>query len=266
VVARDGRGILLVADSFYGKTTLVLSLVRRGFKFLSDESAALGRQDGLVHPFPRSLSVRGDSLKRAGYAALAVDAPTYMGKQVLDVEQVQPGCLGQAVPVAHVLLLSDPEGGAQEGADRELRVLVDRLDEDLVDEIGCIEGVGRLHIEALHGYPLLRLCAARRTHVYAQVEALCRARGMWVLDVMTGPTGAPSFAAPARLEALPRRQAVLELLRRYQGGYRSAVMDELGGSASRLFVELAAVLGEATCHRLTVGPLEEMVEWVCGLG
>ena len=97
-----------------------------------------------------------------------------------------------------------------------------------------------------------------------QIEALCRARGIWILDVMTGPTGAPSFEAPARLEALPRSQAVLELLRRYQGGYRSAVMDELG-SPSRLFVELAAILDQASCHRLYVGSLGEMVELVCGL-
>ena len=66
VVARDDRGIVLAADSAHGKTTLVLELVRRGFKFLSDEMAALGRADGRVHPFPRSLRIRPGTLELAG--------------------------------------------------------------------------------------------------------------------------------------------------------------------------------------------------------
>ena len=57
VVSRNDQGIILVADARHGKTTLVLELIRRGFSFLSDEMAAMGRTDHLVHPFPRSLRV-----------------------------------------------------------------------------------------------------------------------------------------------------------------------------------------------------------------
>ncbi len=52
VVSRRGEGILLVADAEHGKTTLTLELVKRGFTFLSDEVAALGRIDHRVHPSP----------------------------------------------------------------------------------------------------------------------------------------------------------------------------------------------------------------------
>jgi hypothetical protein len=58
VVAHQGQGVIIVANSTYGKTTLTLELVRRGFTFLSDESAAVSRADKQVYPFPRSLNIR----------------------------------------------------------------------------------------------------------------------------------------------------------------------------------------------------------------
>ncbi|HKP71094.1 MAG TPA: hypothetical protein VJV05_17535 [Pyrinomonadaceae bacterium] len=57
VVASNGRAIIIPGDSFSGKTTLVQELVRAGAEYYSDEYAVLD-QEGLVHPFPRFLSVR----------------------------------------------------------------------------------------------------------------------------------------------------------------------------------------------------------------
>ena len=57
VVAWNGRAVLLPADSFQGKTTLVAELVKNGAVYYSDEYAVLD-ESGLVHPFPRKLSIR----------------------------------------------------------------------------------------------------------------------------------------------------------------------------------------------------------------
>jgi len=64
VVARNGRAILIPGDSYSGKTTLVADLIRQGAEYYSDEYAVLDGQ-GLVHPFPRDLSIRirGDRLE-----------------------------------------------------------------------------------------------------------------------------------------------------------------------------------------------------------
>jgi hypothetical protein len=177
-----------------------------------------------------------------------------------------PGCLGRAAPVGQIVVLSDPEEQDPAGGGRELRLLVDRAPPDLLSAVRQVPGVRALSVRDVRGCALLRMRAARRTTAYAQIEDLCRAQGVWILDVLTAASGPPSFAAPARLVPLPRSQALLELLRRYQGGFRSAVMDELGGHSTRLLAELAAIVGQARCYRLYVGSLEEMVELVCGLG
>lgn len=57
VVSWNGKAIILPANSFRGKTSLVIELVKAGAEYYSDEYAVLD-ENGLVHPFPRELSVR----------------------------------------------------------------------------------------------------------------------------------------------------------------------------------------------------------------
>lgn len=57
-----GRAIIIPARSFSGKTTLVAELVRRGALYYSDDLAVLDGE-GLLHPFHRQLSLRGQEAK-----------------------------------------------------------------------------------------------------------------------------------------------------------------------------------------------------------
>jgi hypothetical protein len=59
VVGRNGRAILVPGSSYSGKTTLVADLIRKGADYYSDEYAVLD-ESGLVHPYPRDLSIRVD--------------------------------------------------------------------------------------------------------------------------------------------------------------------------------------------------------------
>jgi hypothetical protein len=68
------------------------------------------------------------------------------------------------------------------------------------------------------------------------------------------------------METIPLRQGVLELVRRFQGGYRSALLqNEFAGSPTRLFMELADLVSQAQCHQLYVGSLTEMADLTSAL-
>jgi hypothetical protein len=56
-IAYQERALLLPGASFVGKTALVAALVRAGATYFSDEFAVLDN-DGLVHPYPKPLSIR----------------------------------------------------------------------------------------------------------------------------------------------------------------------------------------------------------------
>jgi hypothetical protein len=57
VVGWKGKAIIFPADSFKGKSTLVLELVRNGAEYYSDDFAIID-EDGLVHPFARPIALR----------------------------------------------------------------------------------------------------------------------------------------------------------------------------------------------------------------
>lgn len=61
-VEKDGVGYMMPADSRSGKTTLTMAFLSAGYRFLSDEFAVLD-SDGMIAPFPRSMSVRPDTLR-----------------------------------------------------------------------------------------------------------------------------------------------------------------------------------------------------------
>ena len=58
VVGWQGKAIIIPGKSFAGKTTLVAELAKNGCQYFSDEYAMLDK-DGMVHPFPKKLSLRG---------------------------------------------------------------------------------------------------------------------------------------------------------------------------------------------------------------
>jgi hypothetical protein len=62
VVGWRGKAIVLPAESYQGKTTLVSELVRNGAEYYSDDFAIFDR-DGLVHPFSRRMSMRTSDYK-----------------------------------------------------------------------------------------------------------------------------------------------------------------------------------------------------------
>jgi energy-coupling factor transporter ATP-binding protein EcfA2 len=59
VVAYEGRAIVLPGRSMSGKTTLVAALVGAGALYYSEEYAVLDRH-GMVHPYPKPLSIRAN--------------------------------------------------------------------------------------------------------------------------------------------------------------------------------------------------------------
>lgn len=58
VVSFNNKAIIIPGNSYSGKTTLVKELIKIGAIYFSDEYAILD-ENGLVHPFPKKLSVRG---------------------------------------------------------------------------------------------------------------------------------------------------------------------------------------------------------------
>jgi HprK-related kinase A len=59
---REGRALLMTGHSGAGKSTLAALLGERGWRFMGDEFALLDPDDGRLHPFPRAVSLKNESV------------------------------------------------------------------------------------------------------------------------------------------------------------------------------------------------------------
>ncbi len=63
VVEKNGRAAILPAPPGSGKSTLTAGLVLSGWRLLSDELALIDRKTGRLHPLPRPVSLKNQSIE-----------------------------------------------------------------------------------------------------------------------------------------------------------------------------------------------------------
>ena len=78
-IEREGRAVILTGLSGSGKSTLAALLMLRGWRLLGDEFALLDPGTGLLHPFPRPVSLKNESVAAVAAAAGRAGAATRFG-------------------------------------------------------------------------------------------------------------------------------------------------------------------------------------------
>ena len=63
VVEKDGQGLILPGTPGSGKSTLCAALIHHGWRLFSDEMALLSTADGMIHPVPRPVSLKNQSIE-----------------------------------------------------------------------------------------------------------------------------------------------------------------------------------------------------------
>ena len=61
-VERDGRAIIMTGESGAGKSTLSALLMARGWRLMGDEFALLDPETGMIHAFPRLVSLKNAAI------------------------------------------------------------------------------------------------------------------------------------------------------------------------------------------------------------
>jgi HprK-related kinase A len=90
-VEKDGHGLILTGESGSGKSTLSALLGANGWRFMGDEFVLLEPETGLMHPFPRLVSLKNASI--AVLEAVLPDTrfgPRLIGTPKGDIRHLKP--------------------------------------------------------------------------------------------------------------------------------------------------------------------------------
>lgn len=108
-LAFGSRGVLLIGQSGSGKTTLAAQLVRAGANFLGDEVVGISRKDGRLYAFPRSLSLRPESVELLGLQDKLSEMPLfpsldYRHNIACDPDLLRPSCVIETADLHTIIL------------------------------------------------------------------------------------------------------------------------------------------------------------------
>ncbi|MBV7328940.1 hypothetical protein KFU94_11885 [Chloroflexi bacterium TSY] len=192
-----------------------------------------------------------------------------MDKLLCDIEHILPGCVGQPAVLSHILILQDPAKTPSikpNDGPQTVSIVFDRMDACFMTQLAATDSLDYLDCDLYKGYPIARFTGSSSAAIVSAVEELCYQHQVLMLDVIKRHEGRPDFSMPARMEPIPKSEAIIELLRHFQGGHKSVLLQEQTDASSvHLFMELAALIEDAQCHRLFVGPLEQMIDLVSRL-
>ena len=109
-VARDGAGFLLPGPSGSGKSSLTMALIGRGYRYMSDELAAVDLTTNELHSVPKPLGIKDISI----FPELSRRQDFWFGPGpeekvreepvwYVHPEDVLPNCIGSPVPIRYII-------------------------------------------------------------------------------------------------------------------------------------------------------------------
>jgi hypothetical protein len=269
-VSSDGEGLVFSGLSGSGKTTLALELTRRGFLFFSDEIAAFSRSTRLVHPFPRAIGTRENSVKLlekidflSGKLRPTVGGET---KWMVDIEDIFASSISPECPGRYLFLLDTTleDGGSAKKEHHIIDVALKAVDHDLITKLNAIDGIEQLSLDFDGKFDVATFKVRKNKGVQMRFHKVCKEFDNVILYKVKTLESPPNSTLEPRLFPVSTMEAGMELLGNLQN---IAVTDDWMSRApslnvSQTLLELVEMITGMKCYRLVVGNLSKTADLI----
>jgi len=264
VVSWNDDGLAIVGSSGSGKTTLMLELLlKKGFRFLSDDQLVINRTTHKINPFPRSVGIRESALELFDNLELEhLEPQTVIGQQrkwFVDISEISENGIGEPCRLKYLVFLvnSLDEEEANKNVEQQVELAVGNVNDKLLKKLRPLARGGKLNCRrmrncyALIFYPETEMLSA------FEYERFCQSCNVWLLDMRQLTDVKPDFDQVPKIRRIPQSIAAMELLKELK--------NDLRGNPTQAFWELADLLSTVECYQLATGRLDEKVNHICNL-
>ena len=258
VISRDGKEFIITGPSSFRKTTLVMELVSRGYKFLSDEYCSIRLNDYIVEPFPRSVGVKKGS---PFYSALDRKHCFYHKndkKLSVGCDNIYPDCIGQPCkPYCLIILKSSLNNRSLKNKQIFILALV-KDDRELIDKICDDKSIKLLDKSLDDNFIFYRFSLAPDSSAAKTIQDLSVGHEDNILSQSVILGDRPDFNSSPNIKAMSKFDASLEvlknLLNRSQEG---KLYKKFKKQNSLMLHSMIGFINNLDCYELEPGTLKK---------
>lgn len=261
VVSKGEDGIVFAGQSCFGKTTLTLELVRRGYGFFSDEFCPIERGTMHILPFPRTLSLRAESIALLKNVPDVITAQNIdeRGKKSFDIDAWKKGSIGQHAIGKHFFFVRGRKSGQEE---RTFYLLLMQEDHELIRDLKGIPGISLISRNETEHYVVYRFSFSQGEGLIKKFEDTCLKYPQNVIYYEVTTLEEPYFDRKPSIEEIPKSKAAVELMSNMINRSQDALVMKNFKSSSQLLLSLGEVVKHAKCYNLYIGRFDETVKMI----
>jgi len=262
VVTRGGRALVIYGQSGFGKTTLTMELLRRGYGFMSDEFCPIRISDFLIEPFERQIGLK----KNSPFYSLFNDQPLFSQDKdgtrsidsVFSSVPVQP-CRAAAFIEINPVYNQDicPPGGVA------LDICMCHDGTDVLSALRALPGVDITGPLKKEGQPAYRVTALDRHNFIGSFNTLWAEYNNDIFSVFPYKGEIETFDCAPSLDPVPAFKALTSLTSNIVNRCpTSRLLQNHGGKTGSLVMLLGSILQNTPCYSIQPGHLKEMADLI----
>ena len=264
VVTRQGRAIVVYGQSGFGKTTLTLELLRRGYGFMSDEFCPIRLSDFLIEPFERLVGLKRSS---PFYSLTDPQRRVFLaseGKDFIDCADIfpyRPAEPCQACAFIEISGINDLNICPPGGVALDINMCSDSS--SVPDALRRLPGV-TISGPIMNGrYSAYRVTALERTSFVSSFNRIWKENTNDIFSVFPYKGEIDTYDRIPELRSVPTFEALTSLLANIVNRSPTGrLLASHGGKTSSLVMLLGTLLKDAACYSLQPGQLAKMADLI----
>jgi hypothetical protein len=267
VISKNGKGCIIAGPASYGKTTLILELILRGYKFLSDEFCPVKLSDYTIEPFPRSFGLRDNNpfLDKFKNKEKTIIKNLGIGKKVLlNYGAIKKKSIGAVCKGKNLILLR----GSMHNNEVKKKINVIDLGlfsncQQLVDELCSKKGIEMIAQYNHENYIVYRFSIKINNGLMKLFQETCNKYEDYILNQENVCFEKKDYSSFPSLNQLSKSKASILLLKHLRNrSINSKLMEKYNKKYSQILLNIGDFLSNIDCYEMKIGRLKDMADMV----